>query len=76
MTVSEARRRGNDKWDSENMSYQTVKVRKELLEEFRETVRANGDRVNTVLKNAMEDYIKTHSLHAADPEEQNDDIES
>ena len=50
--------------------------RKELLEEFRETVRANGDRVNTVLKNAMEDYIKTHSLHAADPEEQNDDIES
>ena len=60
MPVSEARRRGNDKWDKDNMAYQTVKVRKELLEEFRQLVQANGDKVNTVLKEAMETYIRDH----------------
>lgn len=40
------------------MSYQTVKVRKELLDTFKETCKARGDRVNTVLREAMEDYIE------------------
>lgn len=61
MALSEAKRKGNEKWDSANMAYQTVKVRKELLEQFREAVQANGDRVNTVLKEAMEEYVRTHS---------------
>ena len=50
----------NKKYDSENMAYQTVKVRRELLEEFRQCVQDNGDKVNTVLKNAMEKYIADH----------------
>ena len=58
MAVSEAQRRANQKWDAENMAYQTVKVRRDLLEAFRETCAANGDRVNTVLRQAMEEYIK------------------
>ena len=60
MPISEAKRKGNDKWDSANMAYQTVKVRKELLEEFRAAVAANGDKVNSVLRSAMEDYIANH----------------
>lgn len=60
MATSEAKRKSNDKWDAVNMAYQTVKVRRELLEEFRETVQANGDKVNTVLRKAMEDYIQQH----------------
>lgn len=60
MPISEARKRGNAKWDAENMSYQTVKVRRELLDEFRELVQANGDKVNTVLRQAMERYIEEH----------------
>lgn len=61
MTVSQNKRRTNDAWDAENMAYQTVKVRKELLQSFRAAVAANGQRVNTVLKNAMEDYISAHA---------------
>ena len=64
MPISEAKRKGNDKWDSANMAYQTVKVRKELLEEFRAAVAANGDKVNSVLRNAMEDYIAKHKNDA------------
>lgn len=56
--VSQAQRAANVKWDKENMAYQTVKVRKELLEQFRTTCAANGDKVNTVLRMAMEEYIK------------------
>ena len=61
MTVSQNKRRTNAAWDAENMAYQTVKVRKELLQSFRAAVAANGQRVNTVLKNAMEEYIAAHA---------------
>ncbi len=57
MTVSAAKRASNEKWDRENMAYQTVKVPKALLEEFRAAVAARGDKVNTVLRQAMENYI-------------------
>ena len=61
MTVSAAKRASNDKWDRDNMAYQTVKVSKSLLTEFRACVSANGDRVNTVLREAMERYIEDHN---------------
>lgn len=56
--MTEAKKKARDKWDKENMAYQTVKVPKALLEEFRATVAARGDRVNTVLRKAMENYIE------------------
>lgn len=69
MTVSQNKRRTNDAWDAENMAYQTVKVRKELLQSFRAAVAANGQRVNTVLKNAMEEYIAAHAAPDQDAPE-------
>lgn len=57
MPAAENKRASNARWDKENMAYQTVKVRKELLDEFRETCKLRGDRVNTVLREAMERYI-------------------
>lgn len=56
MAVSEAQRRANQKWDAENMAYQTIKVKKTLLEDFKAACAARGDKVNTVLRQAMEDY--------------------
>ena len=57
MSVSVNKRAANDRWDAANMAYQTVKVRKELLEMFRAACQTNGDKVNSVLREAMEDYI-------------------
>ena len=57
MAVSDAKRKSNEKWDRENMAYQTVKVRRELLEQFKATCAERGDRINTVLREAMENYI-------------------
>lgn len=57
MAVSEKKKKTNADWDKEHMAYQTVKVRRELLDEFRATCAERGDRVNSVLRQAMEDYI-------------------
>ena len=60
MPLSEAKKKSNLKDDKENVGYQTVKVKEELLQEFRQAVQDNGDKVNTVLREAMETYIKEH----------------
>ena len=54
-----------DKWGREHMCYQTVKVRKTLLDDFKAACAARGDRVNTVLRRAMEQYISESSVEAA-----------
>lgn len=54
--VTEAKKASNRRWDAENMAYQTVKVSAAMLEEFRQAVKDRGDRVNTVLRQAMERY--------------------
>lgn len=57
MAVSKAQRAAADKWDSANMAYQSVKVPKTLLEKFKEACAVRGNRVNTVLREAMESYV-------------------
>lgn len=66
MAVSEAKRASNDRWDRENMAYQTVKVRRDLLEAFRASCKARGDKVNTVLREAMERYVEETGAEPAD----------
>lgn len=56
MPITDARRRANQKWDAENMVCQTIKVKKTLLEDFKSACAARGDKVNTVLRQAMEEY--------------------
>lgn len=50
------------------MAYQTVKVRRETLELFKEACARNGEKVNTVLREAMQNYIIKTDLQR-DPEE-------
>lgn len=57
MPISKERREQINKWDSENMAYQTIKVRKSLLEDFKAACAERGDKVNTVLREAMERYV-------------------
>ena len=59
MPITDARRRANQKWDAENMVCQTIKVKKTLLEDFKAACAARGDKVNTVLRQAMEEYTYT-----------------
>ena len=58
--TTEAQKRAKKKYDSENMAFQTIKVNKALLLDFRQVVQDSGDKVNTVLREAMEEYIQQH----------------
>lgn len=62
MPVSDAKKASNAKWDAENMAYQTVKVRRQLLDDFKAACAAHGDKVNAVLREAMEQYLADHPL--------------
>jgi uncharacterized protein (DUF4415 family) len=57
MAVSEKQKGYQKKYDDANMAYQTIKVRKTLLADFKAACAERGDRVNTVLRQAMEEYI-------------------
>lgn len=61
--TSDAQRRAKINYDKANMRYQTVKVSKALLTAFKAACAANGDKVNTVLRLAMEDYVKRSEQH-------------
>ena len=63
MTVSKAQYDAQRRYDAANMTYQTVKVSKALLTAFKAACAANGDKVNTVLRLAMEDYVKRSEQH-------------
>ena len=54
--TSKAQRAAIKRYDDKNMAYQTIKVKKKLLSDFREACAARGDKVNTVLRKAMEKY--------------------
>lgn len=58
--ISEAKKRANKKYDKANLAYQSVVVRKELLTEFKQLCAENGDRVNTILREAIERYVDDH----------------
>ena len=63
MTVSAAQKKSNKKYDDAHMAYQTVKLKRETLEEFRQLVQRNGDKVNTVIRQGIERYIEEHRPH-------------
>ena len=58
MPISEARKRANKKWNSENLTSFTVKLNKEKTERFRAAAAAAGTTPTTVLKDAIEKFIK------------------
>ena len=61
MPVSEAQKRARNKYDKENMDRVTIKVKKDLLQAFRQAVQDNGQQVNTVFREYMERYIKENT---------------
>lgn len=58
---TEAQKRAKKKYDSANMTYQTIKVKRDLLQAFRQAVQDNGQQVNTVFREYMERYIKENT---------------
>lgn len=61
MARTEAQKRANAKWDAANMAVISVKMRRDLAEQFAALTKANGTTRNAVLLAAAREYIRTHS---------------
>lgn len=57
MAVTEAHKKGNRKWDSENMAVLGCKVKKEQAEQFKQYAADNGTTANYLLKKYVLDTI-------------------
>lgn len=56
-----ARTPAQEKWDAANMAYQTIKLKRALLDEFKAACAAQGDKVNTVLVGCVQKYVDAFS---------------
>lgn len=65
MAVSEARKKANAKWDSQNMTILGCRVRKDYAARFREACAAAGTTPNAVLKQAADDFMEAQGQQEA-----------
>lgn len=57
MSVSDAKRKANAKWDSENMSTMSCKIKKTQAEAFKAYCEASGKTPNSVIRDFILDCI-------------------
>lgn len=58
MTVSEARRKANAKWDKENLTIIGCRLRKEKAEEFKQYAKNHNTTPNALLKEFINDCLE------------------
>lgn len=58
MPVSEAKKKANAKWDSENMSTLSCKVKKEQAERFKDYCKQKGKTSNSMLRDYVMECIE------------------
>ena len=61
MARSEAQKRADAKYKASTMAQQNVAIRRETLEQFKALAAEHGDKVNTILREAIEAYIVAHA---------------
>lgn len=62
MTLSEAKKRGNRKWDAANMVTVSVRLRKEKAEQFRAAAAAAGKSPGEILREAIDRTIEEYTI--------------
>lgn len=62
MTLSEAKKRGNRKWDAANMITVSVRLRKEKAEQFRAAAAASGKSPGEILREAIDRTIEQYTI--------------
>jgi hypothetical protein len=58
MAITEAHKRGNQKWDAANMTVLGCKVRKDKAEIFKAACKAAGTNPNAVFTAAMDEFLR------------------
>ena len=56
--ITQAKKEANKAWDKANMTNLCCRVRKEYADRVRACCAANGDTVNSILREALDAYMK------------------
>ena len=67
--LTEARKRANKKWNSENLTSFTVKLNKKDTEEFRQAATAAGKTPTTLLREYIKQFVQLHQEEQQKTEE-------
>ena len=59
--VSNAQKKASAKWDKENMTSLACRVKKDYAEKFKATCAEAGTTPNSVLKQAVEEFLQAHT---------------
>ncbi len=54
---TDAQKRTRNKWDAENMSVISCKIKREIADDFKATARANGTTPNELIRGWINDYL-------------------
>nr|DAU47198.1 MAG TPA: Alginate and motility regulator [Caudoviricetes sp.] len=54
---TDAQKRTRNKWDAENMSVISCKLKREIAENFKTAARANGTTPNELIRGWINDYL-------------------
>lgn len=57
---TEAQKRARDKWDAENMSVISCKLKREIAESFKAAAKANGTTPNELFRGWIAGYLEAH----------------
>lgn len=57
---TDTQRRARNKWDAENMSVISCKIKREIADDFKVTARANGTTPNELIRGWISDYLEAH----------------
>ncbi len=60
MAKTDAQKKATAKWDAENMTVVSCKMKRDIAARFAEVAKANGTTRNAVLLQAAKDYIEQH----------------
>ena len=57
---TDTQRRARNKWDAENMSVISCKIKREIADGFKATARANGTTPNELIRVWISNYLEAH----------------
>lgn len=57
---TDAQKRTRNKWDAENMSVISCKIKREIADDFKATARANGTTPNELIRGWISNYLDAH----------------
>lgn len=57
---TDTQRRARNKWDAENMSVISCKIKREIADDFKATARANGTTPNELIRGWISNYLVAH----------------